>query len=560
MRGRAVRVGLLALVAFFLMGAAWAIALPSNGTYDENQHIVRAYAVVDGQLLPSGKGVDAAGLPAEAFRAPRSLLPENSACTWQPRPPQPAACQRKVTDSTRTDMPTQAARYSPVYYALVGLPLRVSPDFTGVVVARLISALLLAMLLASAMAIAARYCGRLMVAAVALVSTPMVLNLGGAVNPNGMEIGAGVLLFVSLLALVRGRQDAPSPADASASSLADASVSSPADASASSQASADSPVYAGADGIPRVLLVAAAVAAALLTTLRLPTAPALMVGAVVACGLVAPRQRLLALLRSRAVRLGLGLPIAGSLLFAAWWVMYSGAADIEQIPGRGKPYGVGEILLRLPGERFRFYAEQVVARFSYGETTVSPLLVAAWYLLFAAMIAPALWFGGARLRLAIGGVFAASLGMLVVLEVHFVPTFGWFSHSRYVAALGVGMMLLAATSSRYQAFLSARGWLGAPVTLLVAATIPLDMYALVRVMSRFQRGIAASLNPFGGTWTPPLGTAAPLLAELLGALALASIVAWTDSRWRAGRDRRAEDAVTDRSAAEMVVARKDELG
>src|SRR2546425_1115272 len=39
-----------ALVAFFLMSAGWAIGLPVNGTYDENQHVLRAYAAGSGQL------------------------------------------------------------------------------------------------------------------------------------------------------------------------------------------------------------------------------------------------------------------------------------------------------------------------------------------------------------------------------------------------------------------------------------------------------------------------------------------------------------------------------
>ncbi len=38
------------------------------------------------------------------------------------------------------------------------------------------------------------------------------------------------------------------------------------------------------------------------------------------------------------------------------------------------------------------------------------------------------------------------------------------------------------------------------VTVLVGLTIPLDAYAMARVMSRFQVGIAAVPNPFGGSW------------------------------------------------------------
>jgi hypothetical protein len=214
----------------------------------------------------------------------------------------------------------------------------------------------------------------------------------------------------------------------------------------------------------------------------------------------------------------------------------------------------------LPGERFRFYADQVVGRFSYGETTTSPLLILAWYGLFAALVVPAIWLGPARLRLAIAGVFVACLGILIALEVHFVPTFGWFSHSRYVAPLGVGVVLLAATSDRWTAVLMRRGWLGMGVVALVGLTIPLDAYAMARVMSRFQVGIAAVPNPFGGEWEPAFGSLPALVSALVGAIVLTAAV--TCSATVAGLRTpqfeawQTENAVSDRK----VVARKDEVG
>ncbi len=118
-------------MGFFLMGAGWALALPINGTYDENQHLVRAYAVVEGSCFPAVTGSDAAHLPSRDLRARAGFLPKNANCTWYPKPPKPASCQYEEHDTTLTDMPSQAARYSPVYYALVGWPLLARPDLTG---------------------------------------------------------------------------------------------------------------------------------------------------------------------------------------------------------------------------------------------------------------------------------------------------------------------------------------------------------------------------------------------------------------------------------------------
>lgn len=490
-------VGLLAMVAFFCLAGAWALALPVNGTYDENQHIVRAYAVVTGQLLPNGNATDAAGLPAEAFDAPASLLPENANCTWMPKPPKPASCQVEVTDSSDTAMPSQAARYIPVYYALVGWPLLLSPDETGVIASRLLSALLSAALLGLATAIACRMGNRLLVAAIVLVCTPLVMNLAGAVNPDGLEITSGVLLFVSLLSLVRARERPTGRVEG-------------------------------------WLLAAAGLAAILLLTAKQQAGLIMFAGVVATCLLVARRQRLGELFRSRRAWRLVGGPTVVGVVFSLWWLVYSAVTDVEQLPGHGLPYTTWEIVRRLPGERLRFYIDQVVARFGYGETGVSEIMIIAWYALIAIFVIPALWRGGQRLRIGIIGVVAVCFAALVEREIHFVPTYGWYSHSRYVMSLGVGCVLLAAFSDRWTTWLRDRGWLGTPVTALMAATIPLDIYALVRVMTRYQVGIESSVNPLGGSWHPACGSATVLVVAAFGLLGIVSLAIVTVPRVTGG--------------------------
>jgi hypothetical protein len=56
--------------------------------------------------------------------------------------------------------------------------------------------------------------------------------------------------------------------------------------------------------------------------------------------------------------------------------------------------------------------------------------------------------------------------------------------------------------------------------------VPLDLYAMARVMTRFQVGINAGLQPFGGSWHPYAGTVLPLGACLVGG-ALLTVVART---------------------------------
>ena len=47
------RIWALAFLAFFLVGAAWAMASPYDGAPDEVRHIIRAACVVQGQIFPT---------------------------------------------------------------------------------------------------------------------------------------------------------------------------------------------------------------------------------------------------------------------------------------------------------------------------------------------------------------------------------------------------------------------------------------------------------------------------------------------------------------------------
>jgi Predicted membrane protein (DUF2142) len=458
------RVFLLAFAGYFLLGSAWALALPVNGSYDEKQHLVRAYAVWTGQFLPAQHLTDG----TDAVDGPRSLLPANPDCTWRPKPPKPASCLQPVTDHTHALLPTTAGRYSPVYYLAVGLPLRIGPDGTGLIWARLLSAAIGAVFLALATALARR---RLVVAAVVLVSTPLAMDLNGTINPNGLEITSGILLFIALLcALQEG-------------------------------------------GSRRLWLTAGVAFAVLASALHL----GVVLGglAVLACLLVAGRARTAEVLRDRTAWWFFGVPAIAGALFAVVWVVASGVTDIATAATPAHSLGLAEIAKGLVTSRAEFYARQVIAQFGYGETTVSPVLIAVWYLLVAAVVGPALWRSAGRVRLAIVGVLVASYAILAGLEIHFAPLVGWYAHSRYIMPLGAGAVLIAAFVTNLP------DWL---ILGLVVLTVPLDLYALARVMTRYEVGIDAGLHPFGGSWHPPLGSVVPLVACLVGGALLSVTV------------------------------------
>jgi hypothetical protein len=475
-----VRAFLLAFAGYFLLAAAWAVALPPNGTYDEKQHIVRAYSVWTGQFVPSARVPDGNGGTTDGVDAPRSLLPGRADCTWRPKPPKPASCQVVVADRTHALIPTTAGRYSPVYYLAVGLPLRISPDRTGLIWARLLSAALSAVFLALAVALAVRFGSALLVAGVTLVSTPLAMNLNGSINPYGVEISSGVLLFVALLAALN------------------------IGVFARSAISERKDTYWLIAGISFAVLAAALHLGTVLGGLAL-----------VACLVLAGWRRTLATLRSRVAWLCFAVPAAVGALFAVGWLLGTSVGDTAGAPAPAHPLTTGRILRGLVTDRAEFYLRQIVGQFGYGETTVSPVMIALWYLMCAVVVVPVLWAATWRVRAALIGMGVACFAILAALELHFAPLVGWYAHGRYIMPLGVGIVLAAAAIGR----LPDRAALA-----LVVLTVPLDLYALARVMTRFQVGIDAGLHPFGGSWHPPVGSVVPLLACLVGGLLLTVIV------------------------------------
>lgn len=452
------RIFWLAFAGFLLLTGAWAGALPPNGTYDESQHIVRAYAAVDMQWQPHGPN-------RQTYTVPGTLLPENPECMRTSGDPQPATCLQPRRQAGDVEIETYVARYNPVYYLAVGLPLKIWPNLTGIVLSRLLSAALCALLLAAAVWLAVRSGKRLVVAGVALVATPMVVNLAGSVNPNGMEICAAVLLFTSLLCREKHRAS----------------------------------------------MIWAAVAAFALITVR-HIGPVLVVVDLVAVGLFIGLGKLRRDLRGW---LGGGV-LAGFVVFGVW--VLAARSPVGAGPGKGSDLGVGGIVRGLFEHRLEFYIQQIVGQFGYGETTISPLAILLWYGLVAAVVLPALWYATWRVRLIIVGLIVAGFGLLVALEFYFVPTANWFSHGRYALPILVGALLIAAL------VLGDTGRVPRWVPMaLVAATAPVHLYALVRALSRYRVGIEASFSPFGGSWSPPVNAGMVLLAVLVGV----GLLVWT---------------------------------
>jgi hypothetical protein len=64
--------------------------------------------------------------------------------------------------------------------------------------------------------------------------------------------------------------------------------------------------------------------------------------------------------------------------------------------------------------------------------------------------------------------------------------------------------------------------------LLAFLLLPIHLVCLVYTMDRWDSGLR-SLNPFNGSWTPPLGVALPIVAGV-AAVAVLFVVYWLASR------------------------------
>jgi len=196
------RVWVVSSLVLFGLGALWALATPPGAAPDEPTQIVKAAAVVRGELV----GASAHGQPeaVTTVTVPASFADDaHLASCFAGRPDVPAGCAPRLsTSSAPMSVGTYVGRYPPLYYLLVGLPTLIWRGSGAVVAMRLLGAMWCALLLGLALAAAVWSRSRLLVAGVAVAITPLVVFLTGVVNPSGLEISAAIATWTGALVLV----------------------------------------------------------------------------------------------------------------------------------------------------------------------------------------------------------------------------------------------------------------------------------------------------------------------------------------------------------------------
>jgi Predicted membrane protein (DUF2142) len=475
-------VSVLAFLSFFLMGAAWAAATPWDGAPDERAHMIRAAGVVSGQIAPEPTSAQNG---TGGFQRVPAALDRNTCYAFDPT--KSAACmQNPPQDGKFADLGTAAGRYQPTYYALVGLPLRLSPDYTGLLIARLISVAVAAAFLAAAVRSIVEWSRRwFMLAGVLVATTPMAMEIIGSINPNGVEIAAAIAMWAALIPLVHSE----GPVD-------------------------------------RRLLGLFAISAAAVASIR-PSGPGYVVIAIAVVLATAGGTRLMRLIRDRMVWLttaALGVVGIGSGI----WILVMKANELGGIAKTTGILTTAEALQIVLVDRMSYYFESMVGYFAFLDVRMPGTYYALWYAVTGFLGITALVVGRRADRWRLALVVASSFVLPVVGDVVSVNTLGMIMQGRYVLPAAAGAALLAGHiisergGFRPGTTRSALGWIAAIV-------IPLHLVGLGWTMIRYQQGLGGkpvvpSLNPFIGEWQPSIGSIGVAVLAVAGAVALIRLV------------------------------------
>jgi hypothetical protein len=180
------------LIMFISSCFVWLAISPLGSVPDEPAHVIYASAVVDGQLgIQENWG--------EVF-VPADVASVSSKTCIAFKPDVPASCQKDLTsDESATQTVLGTTGYPPLYYAAVGLPLLFGFNENSWYAMRFISIVLASLLIGLALFAARNTLEMNSSTAVLLALTPMVSYMVASVNPNGLEIVAGITFTFSLV-------------------------------------------------------------------------------------------------------------------------------------------------------------------------------------------------------------------------------------------------------------------------------------------------------------------------------------------------------------------------
>ncbi len=387
--------------------AAWILAVPPFGSYDEFDHAFRASGVAHGQLVaPPSRATRGTGALVRA--SPDVVAAARAECLAMPYT-HPLDCS-----DTPDGVPSGAGRYSPVYYAGFGWVGLLVPGQDGLVVQRVLSALACLVLFGAAAGLVLRWPDPgLGLRALVVAASPMLLFSLALFAPNGLEMAAGTAWWAGLLTLWR-------LGTCSRSALWVCAVS--------------GALLATLRALGPLWLGTVAVIVLILATSGRPARSARPAGPAGA-GL----RRLAAALRPARAQLTVVLV---ALLAAAAWTLSQGTLVIGKDPlvqGRDAAAGWRYATLTAPLKLI-----QLVTALPGRGSPPPPAVLAGWVVAFGLLVVPAVVRAHRRARRAWFLLLAAVVLLPLAIEASTYQSFGGAWQGRYVLPLAVGVPLLAA--------------------------------------------------------------------------------------------------------------------
>ncbi|MCR6031892.1 DUF2142 domain-containing protein [Nocardioides sp. zg-579] len=481
MRARALRAATWFVLGTWCLQAAWIFAVPPYRGLDEHEHAYKAAAVARGDWSPrhpsspDGWG-DRMTVPADVVDSARPVCESLPYTT-------PDNCRGSSADDGLRTVASSAARYNPLFYAVIGSAALPFEGTTALYVMRLSTALLCSLLLGAAAYVTARR-GSSMWGWVCFSGalTPIVLYSSAMAAPNGVELAAAALVWSGVVAL--GRHGVPR----------------------------------GHSDLPYVTAITAG--GAVLATVR-TLGPLWLVLILAAAALFLGRQRTRQVLGNRAGGAATSVLAVACLAGLAWT-----AAARTNDPG-GPLRVTGEAWAALPGG-WAMWLFQSIAAFP-ARDEIAPLgLYAVTLTVWAVILLLGLRAGRRRLGTAVALVVACSLLVpsAATLMTHAELGIAWQGRYGYPVAMGV-IMLCAAAEPRPPGAV-------APALKILGVVLPAATVGLIGVLD-VVRGERVD-SPLAGTsaWIVPPDASLALFV-------LAGAVMWGRAAIVATRPQRGSD-------------------
>ena len=483
------------LISWALLTAlclCWSFATPISGSPDEPAHIVRAASVVRGEWVgaPSAEG--------NIVTVPAYIAQTQKVTCFAFNPAVDADCgvREPADPGADTRSTTTAGLYNPLYYLAVGWPTLIIHDSSGIYAMRALSALLTALFLALAFALTTTLPHRrLAMLSYALAITPMMLFLGGTVNPNTLEAAATLAVFVGMLSIAL---------DPTAVRL-------------------------------RSNLVVVAAGIAIGVNAR-GLSPLWLVVALGAPLVLIRRERLVSLLKRPATLVAMGVSAVFVIGALAWTLGSNSLANAIVRPDEALHFpGVGaspltgflRVITGTVG-----YGQGLVGLFGWLDTPAPDVVVYAYGAGIGALCVAALLVLRGRKLIAFLIVLAAFLLLPAVVQAAYIHGGGLIWQGRYNLPLFLCLIVGAAALLGSRADLIVPTVMRRMILFVAAVAVGAQWWAFEATLRRYSVGGNGTLKLFlfgGAPWAPPGGNLLWLaLAALLftGAAVLLAVSVW----------------------------------